>query len=104
MHPTQQSFQEVADFCERHLETARGREIGMTFGAAINALGRLADHPSDDDDPEWRQLNDRADELLLEFPKRFIVDYGWVGDGKIKPVEPMSMRTNMIYDRGEPGE
>lgn len=101
MHPTQQSFEQVADFCERHLETTRGREIGMTFGATIQALGRLAADRGDDDDPEWRQLKERADELLLEFSKRFIVAYGWVGDDKIKPVEPTSMKANMIYDPGK---
>ena len=95
-----ESFDEVADFCERHLEATRGREIGMTLGAAIQALGRLSAHPGDEDDAEWRQMKERADELLLEFSKRFIVAYGWVGDDKIKPVEPMSMRTNMIYDPG----
>jgi hypothetical protein len=99
-HAMKQSFKQVADFCERHLEATRGREIGMTLGAAINALGRIAAHPGDEDDTERRQLNERADELLLEFSKRFIVDYGWVGDDKIKPVEPTSMRTNMIYDPG----
>lgn len=102
MHPTQQSFEQVADFCERHLEATRGREIGMTFGAAIQALGRLSAHPGDEDDPEWRWLNERGEELLLEFSKRFIVDYGWVGDDKIKPLEPTTMRTNMIYDPGKP--
>lgn len=45
-------FNEVADFCERHLEATRGREIGMTFGAAVQALARLAAHPGDEDDPE----------------------------------------------------
>ena len=50
-------FEDVVDFCERHLETTRGREIGMTFGAAISALGRVAAHPSDTNDPLWRQLN-----------------------------------------------
>lgn len=72
----------------------------MTFGTAIQALGRLAAHSGDEDDAEWWWLNEKADELLLEFSKRFIVDYGWVGDDKIKPVEPTSMRTNMIYDPG----
>ena len=38
MQPTPKSFGEVADFCERHLEASRCREIGMTFGAAIQAL------------------------------------------------------------------
>ena len=100
MIPTQQSFEEVAEFCERHLESTRGLEVGMTFGTAIQVLGRLAAHPGIEDDAEWVRLKERADELLLEFSKRFIVDYGWVGD-RMKPVEPTTMRTNMIYDPGK---
>lgn len=79
MNHTHDSLEQVADFCERHLESTRGPEIGMTFGSAIQTLGRLADHTGNQDDPEWRLLNDRADELLLEFSKRFIVAFGWVG-------------------------
>jgi hypothetical protein len=100
--PPQQFFEQVADFCERHLEATRGREIGMTFGAAIQALGRLSAHPGDENDPEWCRLKERGEELLLEFSKRFIVDYGWVGDDKTKPMEPTSMNTNMTYDPGKP--
>lgn len=97
-----ESFEQVAEFSERHLEATHGREIGMTLGAAISALGRIAAHSGGEDGDNWRQLNERADDLFLEFSKRFIVDYGWVGgDGKIKPVEPTSMRTNIIYDPGE---
>lgn len=40
-------FLEVADVCGRHLESTRGRELGMTVAAAINALGRLAQYPAD---------------------------------------------------------
>ena len=36
-----QPFEQVADFCERHPEATRGREVGMTLGAPINALGRI---------------------------------------------------------------
>lgn len=103
MHNTPDAFQELADFCERHLEATRGREIGMTFGAAIQAMGRLASHPGNEDDPEWKRLNGRIEQLLLEFSTRFIAAYGWVGDG-VKPVEPMTMQTNMIYDSGKSKE
>ena len=74
----------------------------MTFGTAIQALDHLADHPGDEDDPEWRKLNGRAEERLLESSNRFIVGYGWVGDDKVKPLEPTSMITNMVYDPGKP--
>lgn len=98
------SFDAVADFSERHLESTRGREIGMTFGTAIRAMGRLAGHPGDEGDPEWRQLNSRSEELLLEFSKRFIVACGAVGNDQVKPLEPTSMRTNMTYDPGKPDQ
>ena len=51
-----QSFEQVADFCERHLEATRGREINMTFGAAIQASGRLADHPDTNVDVDEHDL------------------------------------------------
>ena len=94
-------FEEVAGFCERRLETTHGQEIGMTFGAVISALGRLADHTGDADDPAWRRLNKRANKLLLDFSMRFLVDHGRLGDSKTKPLEPSSMRTNMAYDPGK---
>jgi hypothetical protein len=46
METLKSSFEDVADWCEMHLEAQRGREIGMTFGAAIRAYGRLAALPS----------------------------------------------------------
>ncbi len=41
------SFEDVADWCERHLEEYHGREIGMTFGAMLRAYGQLATMHSD---------------------------------------------------------
>ena len=40
------SFEDVADWCEKHLEDKQGREIGMTFGAMLRAYGRMATLPS----------------------------------------------------------
>jgi len=51
MHKLKESFEDVADWCEKHLEDEQGREIGMTFGATLRAYGRLARlpiAPSDD--------------------------------------------------------
>ena len=45
MHSTQESFQEVSDFCERHLEATRGREIGVTFGAVSPKLAHTTMPP-----------------------------------------------------------
>jgi hypothetical protein len=97
------SFEEVADWCERHLEAQRGREIGMTFGAMIRAYGRLATLSSrlhgEERDARTRQLNAKAEELLLELSRRFLGAYGWVVS-RTRVVYPTSMRTNMIYDTG----
>jgi hypothetical protein len=46
MNNLKDSFEDVADWCEEHLEGQRGREIGMTFGAMLRAYGRLANLPS----------------------------------------------------------
>lgn len=97
------SFEDVADWCERHLEDHRGREVGMTFGAMLRAYGRLATLPAslhgEQQTVKKRELNAKAEELLLQLSTRFIVAYGWV-ENRIKPVDAMSMLTNMTYDPG----
>lgn len=103
MNALKDSFEEVADWCEKHLEEKRGREIGMTFGAMLRAYGRLATLSSrlqgEDRAAKIRQLNAKAEELLMELSTRFLVAYGWV-EKRSKLVEPISMRTNMTYDTG----
>src|SRR5688572_29653019 len=95
------SFEDVADWCEKHLEETRGREIGMTFGAMLRAYGRLATLPARLSGGERiakeRELNAKAEELLFDFSTRFFVAYE---SSKPRIVEPMSMRTNMTYDTG----
>ena len=95
------SFEDVANWCEKHLEVERGREIGMTFGAMLKAYGRLAALSSrlsgDNCDAKERELNAKAEKLLYDFTTRFLVDYE---SSKSKIVEPVSMRTNMTYDPG----
>ena len=39
METLKASFEDVADWCEKHLEDQHGREIGMTFGAMLRAYG-----------------------------------------------------------------
>ncbi len=96
-------FEDVADWCERHLEGERGREIGMTFGAMLRSFGRLATLPArlegDERAAEEQELNARAEKLLMELSTRFLVAYGWV-DNRSRLVEPISVRTNMTYDTG----
>ena len=98
------SFENVAEWCERHLEDQRGREIGMTFGTMLRVYGRLATLSSRLDGEQRtvriRQLNANAEKLLMELSKKFLVAYGYVQSEKSKLVEPMSVRTNMIYDPG----
>ena len=103
MNALKESFEDVADWCEKHLEDQRGREIGMTFGAMLRAYGRLATlsprQHGDQRAAKERQLNAKAEELLMELSTRFLVAYGLV-EKRSKIVEPISMRTNMTYDTG----
>jgi hypothetical protein len=76
------SFDEVADWCERYLEGQRGPEIGMTFGAMLRAYARLATLVSprrgEARAARERELNSKAEELLLQLSPHFVVSYGWV--------------------------
>jgi hypothetical protein len=99
-----ESFEAVADWCERHLETTRGREVGMTFGAAVRAYGRLATKPAhllgEKEVVERRLLNENAEKLLLDFSRRFWVAYGWYEDKSKRILQPTNQSTNMTYDPG----
>lgn len=103
MNNLKASFEDVADWCERHLEDQRGREIGMTFGAMLRAYGRLATLPSrlqgEQRSSKDRELNAKAEGFLMELSTRFLVAYGWM-ERHSKVVEPISMHTNMTYDTG----
>jgi hypothetical protein len=95
------SFEDVADWCERHLETQHGREIGLTFGAMIRAYGRLATLPStlrgEERAARIRQLNAEAEELMLGLPKRLPAAYQW-DEPKRRLAQLSQVRTNMIYN------
>lgn len=82
MDRLKQSFESVADWCEKHLEEQRGREIGMTFGAMIRAYGRLARFPYRLDGKQraeaQKELNAKAEELLSELSNRFLIAAGKV--------------------------
>lgn len=101
MNELKASFEDVADWCERHLEGKRGREIGMTFGAVLRAYARLATLPArlsgDERAAKEYQLNAKAEELLFEFSTRFYLAHE---SSESRIVEPVSMRTNMTYDTG----
>jgi hypothetical protein len=104
MDNLKESFEKVADWCEKHLEQQRGQEIGMTFGAMLKAYGRLARLPyrlkGQMRADAQRELNAKAEELLLKLSCRIVVACG--GGEPVKPVEPTSIRTNMTYDPGPP--
>ena len=104
MDNLKESFEDVADWCEKHLEQQRGPEIGMTIGAMLRAYGRLARLPyrleGEQRAEAQRELNAKAEELLLKRSSRFLVACG--GVERNKPVEPTSIRTNMTYDPGPP--
>lgn len=95
------SFEDVADWCEKHLEGKQGREIGMTFGAMLRAYGRLATLPSrlhgERRTAKERELNAKAEELLFKLSTRLFVAHE---SKKPKIVEPHFVRTNMTYDTG----
>lgn len=100
------SFEEVADWCEKYLESKRGREIGMTFGGMLRAYGRLATIPGhsigDDRSAKELKLDSEAEKLLLALCSKFIIAQH-PGPDRYIPYKPLSsMRTNMIYDPGEP--
>lgn len=97
-HPDQRAFEEVADACERHLEISHGREIGMSFAAAIRALGRVG---GEIDDSEAARSLQRVDQLLLALSTRYLPRRN--PGGRIKPLEPATMVTNMVHDIRSPG-
>lgn len=80
------SFENVAEWCERHLEDQRGREIGMTFGTMLRVYGRLAALfsrlPVEQRTERIRQLNAKAEELMMQLSKRFLVAYGAIESKK----------------------
>lgn len=80
------SFEETADWCERYLEGKHGREVGMTFGAALRALERLrgAEH-----------LPAQAVRLRSARASRYILVRGSRDLGRPRLD---TMVTNMIYD------
>jgi hypothetical protein len=48
-----------------------------------------------------RQLNAKAEELLMDLSTRFLIAYGWVNSKKSRIVEPVSVPTNMTYHAGQ---
>jgi len=105
MNNLKDSFEDVADWCERHLEKQWDREIGMTFGAMLRAYGRLATFSSalsgEKRLVQELKLNATAQKLFLSLPT-LIIDADKLRKERHKPLEPCSMRTNMTYDTGKP--
>jgi hypothetical protein len=99
MSNLKESFEDVADWCEKHLEKQRSRKIGLTFGAILRAYGKLATLPSELQGKqraakEW-QLNAKAEKLLCELSTRFLVAY----DIYSKDVEDANgFRTNLTCE------
>jgi hypothetical protein len=98
MESLKNSFEDVADWCEKHLEAKWGREIGMTFGAMLRAYGRLATLPSglhgDHRVAKEEHLNAKAEKLLWELSTRFYAAY----EMEPKLQDSPSFRTNFTYD------
>lgn len=100
-----EAFEDVADWCEKHLESQRGREIGMTFGAMLRAYGGLAKlqqrHEDEYQVAAHRELNAKAEKLLMDLSRRFLVANRKIEVG-CEPLKPTSSRANMTYDPGPP--
>ena len=103
METLKASFEDVANWCEKHLEDERGRAIGMTFGAMLRAHGRLATLSTgphgEQRAAKEQQLNAKAEELLLKLSTKCFLALEIESKGR-RPVDPKSMRTNMIHDPG----
>jgi hypothetical protein len=97
------AFEEVADWCERHLEHQRGPAVGLSFGAMLRAYGRLATLPARLHGYERtfieKKLNDRAELLLLQLSAFFLTEYNYLGR-QPEMVDGASYPANMIYDTG----
>jgi hypothetical protein len=103
MEPSKLSFEDVADVCERHLEALKGREIGMTFGAIIRALGRLAAIPARLSEQERAaraaELNREVEKLLAVLSARVLPAYHRVEPiQRVDLVDIRGMRPNMVFD------
>lgn len=103
MNNLKSSFEDVADWCERHLEKHQGRESGMTFGALLRTYGRLATLPlhAEQKAAKERELNAKAEEFLRQLSSRFRMSYD-SPEHCIKVVDPMSKLANMTFDPGPP--
>ena len=93
-----ESFEDVADWCEKRLEAHWGQEIGLIFGTMLRAYGRLATLPphlhGDKRAFKENELNAHAEELLFALSARFHAAYR----SKSRAVEADFIRTNMMYD------
>jgi hypothetical protein len=105
MGSLREEFEDVADWCERHLESRRGREVGMLFGTVLRADGRLAALPDGLSDEQRaareRELDSSAETLLAALSLRFRPAFQF-DSRRLDVVDSVGMRTNMIYDTGPP--
>jgi hypothetical protein len=100
MSDLNESFEEVADWCERHLEGRQGWSIGMTLGAMLRAYGRLATIPptlhGNQRAARETELNDAAEKLLSYLSTHWLADH----DLRERFVDPLPGLTNFMYDTG----
>ena len=100
------SYEEVADWCEVNVGEGQGRAIGMNIAAIIRDYGYLNALPSlpfrlsaFERFALQQQLISNAAILSQQFKNEFRMVYDQ-GPKKNLSVQPLSMRTNMIYDPG----
>jgi hypothetical protein len=99
MSDLKESFEDVADWCEKHLEAKWGQEIGMTFGAMLRFYGRLATLP-----PKLRgeqrvareqDLTANAEKLLSILSMRCLMAFEERDKPKYEMLDP---NTNYTFD------
>jgi len=104
MDNLKESFEDVADWCEKHLEDQLGREIGMNLGAMLRAYGRLATLPSrlhgEERAATVRHLNAKAEGFLSELSARSLEVIGR-GEKEVVLMDSNFSRINMTYDPGQ---
>lgn len=94
----------LADWCERHLEIIRSREVGMTFSLLLRTYSKMASlkaeqgggPPSD----EFVEASSRAEALLKRLADEVIRRPVRWDKMPINPAKILGRRYNVMYDPG----
>src|SRR5579859_6422881 len=109
MSSLNEAFEAVADWCEKHPEGQKGREIGMHLGSLLRVYSQLANLPDalpgDVREVQLRVLNGKVEKLLSELADCInskAPNYAYLFDrlhhSSVQIVNPLGVRTNMMFD------